>query len=240
MMGKHSKKKMYVHPKDQVTKTASRLGTIFLATLAVFYILVGCVMLFADGARELYLVYVISAVLIALGIGLIVKYFVTEAYRNMHDYSCSLGMLLVILGCVLLVQAGAIMRGLGVFIGFLVLAAALAMFQQAMQLQITGRKAWPVVLVISLVTALASFLLLFDLGNIPEKITNFSYMVLLFAGVMTLLCMVISAVGVRLFLHQEQGEQRRMQKEQQEAFAREQDARRLEETMKKIEERSGE
>jgi uncharacterized membrane protein HdeD (DUF308 family) len=235
-MGKQKKKKTFVHPRDQVTKTTGWLGTIFLATLAVFYILVGGVMLFVDGARELYLVYVISTVLIALGIGLIVKYFVTESYRNLHDYSCSVGMLLVILGCVLLVQSARILQGLSVFIGFLVLSAALAMFQQAMQLHITNRKVWPLVMAISLVTIVASLLLLFDLGNITEKVSRFPYMVLLAAGVMTLVCMVVSGIGVRLFLHQERGEAMRMQQEQE--IARQQDQRRLEETMKQIEEQS--
>jgi uncharacterized membrane protein HdeD (DUF308 family) len=192
-------------------------------------------MLFLDGAQELYLVYAVGAGVIALGIGLIVKYFVTESYRNMHDYSCSLGMLLVILGCVLLVRASQILPRLSVFVGFLVLAAALTMFQQAMQLHITGRKVWPVVMAISLLTLLASLLLLFDLGDIPEKVNNFPYMVLLFAGVVTLACMVISGIGVQIFLHQERGEEQRMQQEQREALVREQDQHRLEETMKKIE-----
>jgi hypothetical protein len=117
----------------------------------------------------------------------------------------------------------------------LVLAAALTMFQQAMQLHITGRKVWPVVMAISLLTLLASLLLLFDLGDIPEKVNNFPYMVLLFAGVVTLACMVISGIGVQIFLHQERGEEQRMQQEQREALVREQDQHRLEETMKKIE-----
>jgi amino acid transporter len=99
---------------------------------------------------------------------------------------------------------------------------------------------WTVVIVISAVTLLASFVLLFDLGNVPEKINKFSYMVLLFAGVMTLLCMIISGIGVHVFLRQEQGEAARMQQEQREAFAREEEQRRLEKTMKTIESRSQE
>jgi amino acid transporter len=197
-------------------------------------------MLFVEGVQELYLIYVISAGLIALGIGLIVKYFVTESYRNMHDYSFSGGTLVVILGCVVLVRASQLLEKLSVFVGLLVLAAAVSMLQQALQLHITGRKVWTVVIVISAVTLLASFVLLFDLGNVPEKINNFSYMVLLFAGVMTLLCMVISGIGVHVFLRQEKDEAARMQQEQREAFAREEEQRRLEKTMKTIESRSQE
>ena len=70
-MGK--KEKSFVMPQDQLSRTTGWLGTIFLATVAALFILVGGVMLFVEGIRDLYLIYMISALLIALGIGLIVK-----------------------------------------------------------------------------------------------------------------------------------------------------------------------
>ena len=230
------KKKPYVMPQDRLTQTTGRLGTIFLATVAVLFILVGSVMLFVDGIRELYLIYMISELLIALGIGLIVKYFVTEAYRSMHDYGFSGGALIVILGGCALARAGQLTDQIGVFVGLLVLAVAVVMLQQAMQLHIVRKKVWIVVLVISLVTLLASVLLLFDIRALTGRINGFAYWILLISGVLTLLCMLISCIGVKIFLHEEHDELMRMQKEQQLAFAREEDRKRLESTMKKIEE----
>ena len=94
---------------------------------------------------------------------------------------------------------------------------------------------WIVVLVISLVTLLASVLLLFDIHAVTGKIDGFAYWVLLIAGVLTLLCMLISGIGVKVFQHQEHEEMLRMEKEQQLAFEREEDRKRLESKMKKIE-----
>lgn len=232
---KNKKKRPYVMPQDQLTQTTGRLGTIFLATVAALFILVGGVMLFVDGIKEVYLIYMISAILIALGIGLIVKYFVTEAYRSMHDYGFSGGALIVILGGSALARAGQLAAQIAVFVGLLVLAVAVVMLQQAMQLHIMRKKVWAVVLAISLVTLLAAVLLLFDIGSVTGKIDGFAYRILLGSGVLTLLCMLISGIGVRIFLHQEHDEMLRMQKEQQLAFAREEDRKRLESTMKKIE-----
>lgn len=232
---KNKQKKTYVMPQDQLTQTTGRLGTIFLVTVAGLFILVGSVMLFVDGIRDLYLIYMISALLIALGIGLIVKYFVTEAYRSIHDYGFSGGALIVILGGCALTRAEQLTAQIAVFVGLLVLAVAVVMLQQAMQLHIMRKKAWIAVLVISLVTLLSSVLLLFNLGSLTGKVDGFAYWVLLVAGVLTLLCMLISDIGVRIFLHQERDEHARMQKEQQLAFARDEDRKRLEGTMKKIE-----
>ena len=235
---KNKKKKPYVMPQDQLTRTTGWLGTIFLATVAALFILVGGVMLFVDGIKELYLIYMISALLIALGIGLIVKYFVTEAYRSVHDYGFSGGALIVILGGCALARAGQLTTQIAAFVGLLVLSVAVVMLQQAMQLHIMRKKVWTVVLAISLVTLLSSVLLLFDISAVTGKVEGFEYWVLLAAGVLTLLCMLISGIGVRIFLHQERDEMLRMHKEQQLAFAREEDQKRLESTMKKIEDES--
>lgn len=238
-MGKKKEKdradKPFVMPQDRLTQTTGRLGTIFLATVALLFILVGGVMLFVDGVKELYLIYVLSALLIALGIGMIVKYFVTEAYRSMHDYGFSGGALVVILGGCALARSGQLTGQIAVFVGLLVLSVAVVMLQQAMQLHIMHKKVWPVVLVIALVTLLASVLLLFDSRSVTDKVSGFAYWVLLVAGILTLLCMLISGIGVKLFLHQERDEMLRMQKEQQLAFAREEDQKRLENQMKKFE-----
>lgn len=232
---KNKKKKPYVMPQDQLTQTTGWLGTIFLAAVAVLFILVGSVMLFVEGIKELYLIYMISALLIALGIGLIVKYFVTEAYRSMHDYGFSGGALIVILGGCALARSGQMTAQIAVFVGLLVLSVAVVMLQQAMQLHIMRKKVWIVVLVISLVTLLASVLLLFDIHAVTGKIDGFAYWVLLIAGVLTLLCMLISGIGVKVFQYQEHEEMLRMEKEQQLAFEREEDRKRLESKMKKIE-----
>lgn len=235
---KDKKKKPYMMPQDQLTQTTGWLGTIFLATVAALFILVGGVMLFVDGVKELHLIYMISALLIALGIGLIVKYFVTEAYRSVHDYGFSGGALIVILGGCALARAGQLTMQIAAFVGLLVLSVAVVMLQQAMQLHIMRKKVWTVVLAISLVTLLSSVLLLFDISAVTGKVEGFEYWVLLAAGVLTLLCMLISGIGVRIFLHQERDEMLRMHKEQQLAFAREEDQKRLESTMKKIEDES--
>lgn len=235
---KNKKKKPYVMPQDQLTRTTGWLGTIFLATVAALFILVGGVMLFVDGIKELYLIYMISALLIALGIGLIVKYFVTEAYRSMHDYGFSGGALIVILGGCALARAGQLTTQIAVFVGLLVLSVAVVMLQQAMQLHIMRKKVWTVVLAISLVTLLSSVLLLFDIRTVTGKVTGFEYWVLLISGVLTLLCMLISGIGVKIFLHQEHDELLRMQKEQQLSLERAADQKRLESTMKKIEDES--
>lgn len=235
---KNKKKKPYVMPQDQLTRTTGWLGTIFLATVAALFILVGGVMLFVDGIKELYLIYMISALLIALGIGLIVKYFVTEAYRSMHDYGFSGGALIVILGGCALARAGQLTTQIAAFVGLLVLSVAVVMLQQAMQLHIMRKKVWTVVLAISLVTLLSSVLLLFDIRSVTGKVTGFEYWVLLISGVLTLLCMLISGIGVKIFLHQEHDELLRMQKEQQLSLERAADQKRLESTMKKIEDES--
>lgn len=231
---KQKQKKPYRAAQDQIARTGGHLGTIFLTAVAALFILVGSIMLFVDGVQEQYLVYMVSALLIALGIGLIVKYFVTEAYRSMHDYSFSGGALIVILGGSALARAKELTGQISVLAGLLVLAVAVVMLQQALQMHIMRKSVWPVVLTIAVVTLLAAVVLLFDLRFLTGNIEKIAYWILLIAGILTLLCMVISAIGVKLFLHQEEDELVRRQKEQQLAFERALDQDRLEQKMKRI------
>lgn len=234
--GSESKqKKPYRAAQDQIARTGGHLGTIFLTAVAALFILVGSIMLFVDGVQERYLVYMISALLIALGIGLIVKYFVTEAYRSMHDYSFSGGALIVILGGSALARAQELTGQISVLAGLLVLAVAVVMLQQALQMHIMRKSVWPIVLTIAVVTLLAAVVLLFDLRFITGNVEKIAYWILLIAGILTLLCMIISAIGVKLFLHQEHNEMVRMQKEQELAFARAVDQEQLTRKMKRIE-----
>ena len=228
-------KKPYRAAQDQIARTGGHLGTIFLTAVAALFILVGSIMLFVDGVQERYLVYMISALLIALGIGLIVKYFVTESYRSMHDYSFSGGALIVILGGSALARAQELTGQISVLAGLLVLAVAVVMLQQALQMHIMRKSVWPIVLTIAVVTLLAAVVLLFDLRFITGNVEKIAYWILLIAGILTLLCMIISAIGVKLFLHQEHNEMVRMQKEQELAFARAVDQEQLTRKMKQIE-----
>ena len=229
----------YAFPQDRVTHTSGFLGTIFLAAVAVLFIAVSAVVLFVKSVSELYLTYMVSAILIAFGIGLIVKYFVTEAYRSLHDYGFSGGALVVILGACGLAHAEQVCAQMAFFVCLLVMAVAMVQLQQALQLHIMGQRTWSGVLAISLLTLFAAVLLLFDIGSVTGRVRSFAYWVLLVAGVLTLICMVISGIGVRLFPHEEKKELERMRFEQERAFTREQEKKNLEGTMKKIEADTG-
>ena len=74
------------------------LGTIFLSVLSVLFIVIGVCVLFVQKIQIVYLLYAIAAIIIVLGIGMMIRYYVRQAYRNVHDYSFSCGALLVILG----------------------------------------------------------------------------------------------------------------------------------------------
>lgn len=215
MLGKKEKKieQPEIAIQNQVSQTANWMGTIFLAAAASFFILVGLIMLFVEGIQPLYLTYLMSTLLIVFGIGMIVRYFVTEAYRSMHDYSFSGGALIVILGGCTLARKAEITAQLGTFIGLLVLAVAVVMLQQAMQLHFMQNRMWPVVLVLSLFTIMTSVVLLFDLKVLTERANKLEYWILLIAGIFTLVSMVISAVGVQMYRISEKKAIERMKKE---------------------------
>ncbi len=232
---KQKQNEPYVAAADRIVRTGRHMGTIFLAAVALLFIIVGSVMLFVEGIQERYLIYLISALLIAFGIGLIVKYYVTEAYRSMHDYSFSAGALIVILGGSALARASELTGQISILAGLFVLATAVVMLQQALQLHVMRKSVWPLVLVLSLLTMLSAVVLLFDLHVLTDNIENIAYWILLLAGILTLICMIIVWVGVRMFLNQEKTELLRRQEDQKQAIERAIEQDHLKQKLKDIE-----
>ena len=82
------------------------IGTGVIAGISVVYLILGLAMLFVPAIREVYIVYMLCAVLIAFGILTIVRYFTGGHFLDTGQYSFSGGVLAVIAGFCIPVCAG--------------------------------------------------------------------------------------------------------------------------------------
>ncbi len=214
-----NKNKEYKNPEDAVARGTKSLGTIFMATAAAVYIIVGAIMLFVQGVKESYLTYTVCTLIIALGIGLVVKYFVTQAYRSVNDYGFSLGIMATVFGCVGLVRSAAVTSSLPVLCGALVVILSVVMLQQAIQLKVLNRVTWIAVLIIALIVLVAGILLVGNIGGITGLAARIEYWFMMIAGVLFLVCLCLSAVGTTRFAKQEAEEIRKREEEARLALA---------------------
>ena len=156
-------------------KKDTRMTNLLVILTAVVFAAIAAVVLFVPGLelKPEYLGYLIGAALVIVGIVFIVRYFVTDAYKNMNAYGFSAGTLLVILGICALLRADAIGIAFDLVLGIAVLLMGIIILQHSLDLKRMSDFMWIVALISSLLAVACGVIMI--LKPSPEKIDYAKY-----------------------------------------------------------------
>ncbi|MGN0291629.1 MAG: DUF308 domain-containing protein [Lachnospiraceae bacterium] len=166
-------------------KDSSFLNKLFTG-VSLVYLLLGILLILIPDLQMEYVCYGISIVLVILGIVFIVKYFLTESYKNLNQYGFSIGVFFVIIGICMLLKNEQMAKSFQFYIGVCILLTAIVKLQNAMDLKALKDRAWSVIFVVSIVIMACAMLIIinpFSDRNYEVALTYFS---LLFDGVISL------------------------------------------------------
>lgn len=191
----------------QVKQQTSRRpdGLVVQVVLALVSLALGIVLLLLPQIQVRTLCYVFCGAVIAAGIGSISMFFVTQAYKRLHEYGFALGVLLLILGCIGLKRAEAMAADFQGYLGFAALLSGVLMLQGTVQLRVLGNRLWIPDLVLTAPCLIGSALVLADARPVLKAIPGFAYWALLITGALSLVSLLFSSIGVY-------GEKKRMEK----------------------------
>ena len=124
-----------------------------VTTLAALFIAVGLALWFLvpQFITLAGICYVFAAAVVVCGIVLIVRYFMSEGYKNIHEYGFSAGVLLTVAGLLALIKAQEMSQWLIVAMGCLMLLASVFKLQTALDLRAIGDKLFWLWLVITVI-----------------------------------------------------------------------------------------
>ena len=182
-------------------------GLVVQVVLALISIALGLLLLLLPGIQVKTFCYVFCGAVIAAGIGSISVFFITQAYKRLHEYGFALGVLLLIMGCVGLLRAEAMVADFQGYLGFAALLSGVLMLQGTVQLRVLGNRLWIPDLVLTALCLIGSILVLADARPILKVIQGFAYWVLLLTGALSLVSLLFSSIGVY-------GEKKRTEKEE--------------------------
>lgn len=166
-------------------KDSSFLNRLFTG-VSLVYLLLGVLLIIIPKLQLEYVCYGISVVLVILGIIFIVKYFLTESYKNLNQYGFSIGVFLVIIGVCTLVKNEQMAKSFQLYIGICILLTAIIKLQNAMDLKALGDRVWSVICVVSVAIMACAIIIIinpFSDRNYEVALTYFS---LLFDGITSL------------------------------------------------------
>ena len=169
------KKKEAENTQEITEKKDTRMTNLLVILTAVVFAAIAAVVLFVPGLelKPEYLGYLIGAALVIVGIVFIVRYFVTDAYKNMNAYGFSAGTLLVILGICALLRADAIGIVFDLVLGIAVLLMGIIILQHSLDLKRMSDFMWVVALISSLLAVACGVIMI--LKPSPETIDYAKY-----------------------------------------------------------------
>lgn len=171
--------------KTKEKRESSFLNKLFTG-VSLVYLLLGALLIVIPELQMEYVCYGISIVLVILGIIFIVKYFLTESYKNLNQYGFSIGVFLVIIGICTLVRNEQMAKSFQLYIGVCILLTAIIKLQNAMDLKALKDRVWSVICIVSVVIMACAIIIIinpFSDRNYEIALTYFS---LLFDGITSL------------------------------------------------------
>lgn len=176
-------------PQEEETKRkaheAIRISGIQIGFSVVFLVL-GVLLLFVNGITPLILCYSLAGGIMAIGVILIVRYFLTEAYKNIQSYGFSFGVLLILCGSIILARATVLSEYLILALGALMLAASVFKVQNALDLKAIKDACWWIWLLIAFLFAIFATIIIVNPFTDKETLSKFASVLVLVDGIISL------------------------------------------------------
>ena len=173
-------------------------GLVLQIAGSVSAVILGVLLLFVPQVQVITLCYVICGVMMAVGLTGIVSFFLTGAYREMHDYQFSAGILLLILGACGLFRAEDMAERLEYYIGLASLVLAVVILQGTVQLWAMKSKVWGLDLLLTILSLTGSILVLAGVKPVLEAVPSLPYWTLFLVGVFSLVSLLCVWVGFKV------------------------------------------
>ncbi len=172
-------------------------GMMIQLLIAVVAIVLGALLIFVPGMKAVTLCYVFCSALIVLGIVLAVRFFLGESFKRLNNYQFSVGIILVMLGICGLINAVNLSVSIDLYMGILALVLGALMLESVVRLQAVNHPLWIPVLVIAVLTFLGAVPILAGIALILDNIPNYTYWVLFIVGILHLVSMLLTWIGMK-------------------------------------------
>ncbi len=168
---------------EEKKKNSGIISVVMTSIMSLIFITIASLMLFVKEVTIAYICYAVCGMAIVAGIFLIVRYFVTEAYRDLNEYWFAEGVLIVSLGICGLLKVDVLVSMFIAVVGVALLISGVVKLQSALDLRMMDDAVWFFMLMISVVIIGFSMCVLLK----PDMDKTYTWYVLLADGVLGLI-----------------------------------------------------
>lgn len=137
----------YVKAKNVIK--AAKLGYIFIS---IIIMAIGIMMIIKPLESSIVFCDIVGALFIIFGIVKIAGYCSKDLYRLAFQYDLAFGILMIIIGCIMLLHPGGIIKFFNIALGILILSDGLFKIQLSMDAKEFGIQKWWIILTLAILT----------------------------------------------------------------------------------------
>ena len=164
---------------------------------SLVFLVLGALLLFVTQITPAILCYSLAGGIMGIGVILIVRYFMTEAYKNIQSYGFSFGVLLILCGSIILARTTVLSQYLFTALGALMLAASVFKLQNALDLKAIKDSYWWVWLLIAFVFAIFATVIIVNPFSDKKTLAQFTSVLVLIDGIVSLVGTLYLAFRLR-------------------------------------------
>ena len=217
---------------EEKKKNSGIISVVMISIMSLVFITIASLMLFVKEVTIAYICYAVCGMAIVSGIFLIVRYFVTEAYRNLNEYWFAEGVLIVSLGICGLLKVDALAGMFIAVVGVALLISGVVKLQSALDLRMMNDAIWFFMLIVSVAIIGFSMFVLLK----PDMDKTYTWYVLLADGVLGLVNIIYLYFRIKTYNRaeikakekQEEEIRGRIIKEQEEERQKQEEQKRIE------------
>lgn len=116
-------------------KKQNAFGSWMVFGLSLVLMIVAALLLFVPQIKLIYMCYFMCSAIMIAGIYMIVRYFMTDAFRNMNEYGFSVGVLIVVLGVCGIIRAEKLADSFVILLGIALACSGIVKLQYALDLK---------------------------------------------------------------------------------------------------------
>ena len=161
-------------------------------------IAIGYLLLFGKSVQVLTLCQILCGGLVIAGIVSIASFFVTGDFKRIDRYGFTIGVLLVLLGCIGLLRINDLTQNFEMYTGLLALVLAVLTLQGTVQVKVLDYAVWIINLIISIACIAGSFCVLSAITPITGLVPGFSSWVLLICGCSCIFSLIVTWICILL------------------------------------------
>ena len=197
-----------------VNSTTTKSSVITQVLFSAVAIVLGYLLLFNKSVQVLTLCQILCGGLVIAGIVSIASFFVSGDYKRIDRYGFTIGVLLILLGCIGLLRVNDLTQHFDMYTGLLALVLGVLTLQGTVQVKVLDYAIWVISLIISIVCIAGSFCVLSEISAITGLVQGFSSWVLLICGVSCIFSLIVTWICILL------AGRREKKAKQEELFAR--------------------